>query len=247
MSFDRDAAVRDWRISILSRGGLTVTEVDELQDHLEHIEADLLDHLLPEEAFWLAAHRVGTPDALTREFGKVRPNMGWHLRAQWVLLGLLAYVLLMPAVQALLHLLVAVLARSPSLIGLAAAVRLYAGPLAIAIVFSGVAFAVRRSGASPAAVDRVVSAIGSSRWPALPLAVLGLVAWEVGVYFLAGTASSLARETLNPVGGPAPLQSELWYWLSTGLVYAYPAFLLGLIVRIQRRLEAAMPALRSTR
>lgn len=47
VSFQRDAAVREWRTSILSRGGLTVSEVDELEDHLELVEADLREHLRP--------------------------------------------------------------------------------------------------------------------------------------------------------------------------------------------------------
>src|SRR5690606_35142811 len=103
VSFDRAEAVSAWRISILSRGGLTVTQLDELEDHLELVEADLLAGMPADEAFWVAAHRVGTPDALTREFGKVTPNLGWAIRAQWALLGLLAYWLLQPLAFALVY------------------------------------------------------------------------------------------------------------------------------------------------
>ena len=95
--FDREAAVRQWRNALLSRGGLTTDDVDELQDHLGGIEEELLATSLErDEAFWLAAHRVGTPDALTREFNLVRPLTGWLLRLEWALIGIAALFLLVP-------------------------------------------------------------------------------------------------------------------------------------------------------
>lgn len=239
MSFDRDAAVHDWRMSILSRGGLTVSEVDELQDHLEHVESGLRDSLRPEEAFWLAAHRVGTPDALTCEFSKVRPNMGWGVKAQWALLGLLAYVLVTPLAHALLYLLAAALARSPALAGAAALIRLNAHLLAIVLAITGLAFTVRTTGASPGVVDRTVSAIGSSRWSAL--ALVGMVAWQLGAGYLAVAALSLTRDLLGRPGEPAPLQAGFWYGLSDALQYVLPALLLGAVVVIQRRLDEGGP------
>ncbi len=241
MSFDRDGAVRDWRKSILSRGGLTVSEVDELEDHLELVEGDIREHLRPYEAFWLAAHRVGTPDALTREFAKVRPNMGWEVRAQWAMLGLLAYMLLVPAVQPLLYLLIVVLARSPELTGLAAGIRLNVMPLSLLLIFSSVAFTVRRSGASPTGVERAVSRFASFGWPGLALALVMLVAWQLGLNALMGNLYSAAKEALGSPGELAPIQSEVWYWLANGVAYGLPAFLLASIVRVQLRLERARP------
>ncbi len=240
--FDRDVAVREWRTSILSRGGLTVGEVDELQDHLELVEADMLEQLRPHEAFWLAAHRVGTPDALTREFAKVRPNMGWEVRAQWVLLGLAAYMLLVPAMQLVVYLLVALLATVPQLVGLAAGIRLYATPLAILLLFSGVAALVRRSGASPNVVDRAVGRFTASGWLGMGLAVLALVAWRTGLEFLSRPVFLMVQEALEVPGGVAPIQSEVWFWLANGLYSVLPLLILGLVVRIQRRLERARPA-----
>src|SRR5690625_442655 len=89
--FDREASLNAWRSALLNKGGLTPDDVDELQDHLEVAEGELKAQLAADEAFWVAAHRLGTPDALTREFGKIQPNTGWLLRAQWLLLGLLTY------------------------------------------------------------------------------------------------------------------------------------------------------------
>lgn len=241
MSFQRDAAVREWRTSILSRGGLTVSEVDELEDHLELVEADLREHLRPYEAFWLAAHRVGTPDALTREFAKVRPNMGWEVRAQWAVLGVLAYMLLVPLVQPLLYLLIAGLARIPSLIGFAAGIRLHVWPLAMLLVIAGLAFIVGRSGASPAVVDRAVGRLAGLGWRGLASAALVFAAWQVGLNFLLGSSFSMVRAALDRPGELAPIQSEVWYWLADALRYVLPALLLGLVVWIQLRLERARP------
>ncbi len=241
VSFQRDAAVREWRTSILSRGGLTVSEVDELEDHLELVEADLREHLRPYEAFWLAAHRVGTPDALTREFAKVRPNMGWEVRAQWAVLGVLAYMLLVPLVQPLLYFLIAGLARVPGLVGLAAGLRLHVVPLAMLVVVTGVAFLVRRSGASPAVVDRAVGRLARLKWLGLVLAALVFVGWQLGVNYLLVNAFLIVGEALDRPGELASIQSEVWFWLASAVRYVVPALLLGLVVWIQLRLERARP------
>lgn len=241
VSFDRDAAVRDWRVSILSRGGLTVSEVDELEDHLELVEADLSEGMRPSEAFWVAAHRVGTPDALTREFAKVRPNMGWEVRAQWALLGLLAYMLLLPLAQLLLYSLIAGLSRLPGFVGPAAGLRLNMGPLSLLLVVVGVVFMVRGSGASPAVVERALGRFTALGWPGLAVAVGGMVAWQLGLGVLTGRAFSLVRATLERPGELAPIQSEVWFWLANALRLVVPALLVGLIVWVQRRLQRARP------
>lgn len=239
MSFDRDAAVRDWRTSILSRGGLTVSEVDELQDHLEHIEMVLLEDLRPEEAFWLAAHRVGTPDALTREFSKVRPNMSWAVRAQWALLGLVGYMLLVPVARALLYLLAAGLSQSRALLGVAALVRLYAPLLAILVVISGLAFLVRRLGVSPTVFDRVMWALGSSVWLGRAVIAVGVLVWQVAVAHLYRLGASLAAKVVAAPGEPALIQSGFWYGLNTALDFVLPMLLLVEVIAIQRRLNGS--------
>lgn len=239
MNFDRETAVRDWRTSILSRGGLTVGEVDELQDHLEHIEDVLRDDLRPEEAFWLAAHRVGTPDALTREFSKVRPNMGWVVRAQWALLGLTAYMLLVPVARALLYLVAAALSQSRALLGVAALVRLYAPALAVLIVAVGLAILVRRSGVSPTVFHRVLAAVGSSVWLGGVAIAIGVSVWQVAAGHFYRLGASLAATVVAAPGEPALIQSGFWYGLNTALDFVLPMLLLGGVIAVQRGLDAA--------
>lgn len=242
MSFDREAAVRQWRTSILSRGGLTVSEVDELEDHLELVEADLNVHLKPEEAFWLAAHRVGTPDLLTREFAKVRPNMGWEVRGQWALLGVLAFMLLTPLMQVLLYLVVAAAAQVPFLAGFAGALSIYVLPLATIMGLAVPVWAVRESRAAPTAVERAISRFSSSGWIGLLVTVILLIAWQQGLNALLIRAFTAASAALEQPGSVAPVQSMLWYWIGSVLNDVRPAFIIGLIVWIQRRLERSRPA-----
>lgn len=237
MKFDRDSAVEEWRLSLLSRGGLTVSELDELQDHLEFVEGDLSELLRPEEAFWLAAHRVGTPDALTREFAKVRPNREWEVRAQWALLGILAYTMLVPVASALVHFLAAVLANYTSLIGFAEVLRLNSMPTAITLVLVATVLLVRWSRSSPSAVERLLGRMAAAGWSGLTGTGLAVVAYQLAVNFLLMNAFAMTRGGFAVTGEPAPLQAEFWFWLAQGFSYLWPVILLVLIVLLQRRLD----------
>ena len=239
MSFDRVAAARHWRNSILSRGGLTVGEVDELEDHLEQAEEELRERVRPDEAFWLAAHRVGTPEAMTREFAVVRPSIGWELRAQWALIGLLASSLCVPVAMAIVVLLAAVVAPVPPLAGVAAVLLLYASPLAFVLTVVVAVIAVRRLGASPTGTERAVRYLAAQARPGLALVVLGVVAIQVGAGLVTGAAYAHATGVLYVPDRIAPLQSGLWYSLVPAVHYATSAFVLVLIVKIQQRLESA--------
>ncbi|MBX3139200.1 MAG: hypothetical protein KF875_00435 [Trueperaceae bacterium] len=84
-----------------------------------------------------------------------------------------------------------------------------------------------------------MSAIGSSLWSAL--ALVGMVAWQLGAGYLAVAALSLTRDLLGRPGEPAPLQAGFWYGLSDALQYVLPALLLGAVVVIQRRLDEGGP------
>jgi hypothetical protein len=238
MSFDRAVAARHWRISILSRGGLTVSEVDELEDHLEQVEERLLEHLQPEEAFWVAAHRVGTPEALTREFALVRPNFGWELRAQWALIGLLASWLWVPLASAILSLLAAIAVQIPPVAGVAAVVVLYGSPLAYVLALLLAVVVVRRLGALPTGIDRAVGYLAANPRPGLLLAAVGVIAWQASITFIGATMRSHAMGVLYAPGEPWPLQSGLWYMLLPVVHYAVPVLVLILIVRMQQRLES---------
>jgi hypothetical protein len=234
-SFDRAAAVRAWRLALLGRGGLTVADVDELQDHLEGVEAELPGALRPEEAFWIAAHRVGTPEALTREYAKVRPNAGWLLRAQWAALGVLALWVVTPLANAIGYGLVALLASVPNLRPLAAVLHLF-GPIVLLVAgLVAVAVAVRRWGGPPEAFEKVLSFPGlASRW-SMVLASVAFTAWNVGFSSLAGRASAHASGLLNVIGEPAALQSQGWFMAALLVSYVAPVLLLMVVLRLQRQ------------
>lgn len=232
--FDREGAASVWRYALLSRGGLTVADVDELQDHLEQVEPELLDALRPEEAFWVAAHRVGTPEALTREYRKVRPNAGWLLRAQWALLGLLAQWLLAPAASVVIYALIAVTASVPALATVAAAGKLYAGWLALVLTAAALVYAVRRWSTPPESLERALQALDFGRWWTLFIVLAASWGWLRLTGLLAGRAVAHTNRLINVPGAPAALQSELWYTLASALNYALPAFAFMLVLRLQR-------------
>lgn len=238
-SFDRAGAVTAWRLALLGRGGLTVADVDELQDHLDQVGAELLDALRPEEAFWVAAHRVGTPDALTREYAKVRPNAGWLLRAQWAALGVLALWVLTPAANAVAYGLVALLGSVPSLRPLAAVVHLFGPIVALVVGMASLAFAVRRWGGPPEVAEKALALPGlRSRW-ALLLALVGFTAWNAGLGSLAARAHAHATGLLNTIGEPAALQWEGWLLGALASTYAVPVLLLMVVLRLQRQRSRA--------
>jgi hypothetical protein len=245
MPFDRAEAVTAWRVALLGRGGLTVADVDELQDHLTQVEGDLLDHLRPEEAFWVAAHRLGTPDALTREYAKVRPNAGWLLRAQWAALGVLGLWTLTPAANALAYGLVALLASVPSLRPLAGIVHLFGPAVALVAGMVAIAFAVRRWGGPPEAFETALSFPGlRSRWT-MALALVVFSAWTAGFSMLAGRARAHAIGELNAIGEPAALQWAGWLLVALVLAYALPVFVLAVVLRLQRLRSTAYGAPRA--
>lgn len=229
-----------WRISILSRGGLTVTQLDELEDHLELVEADLLAGMPADEAFWVAAHRVGTPDALTREFGKVTPNLGWAIRAQWALLGLLAYWLLQPLAFALVYALSGVLVRLPLVAGFGEFMRISVQPIALLLICVGLALVVRRAGAEPWISEKWLRPLGALGWRGLLLVAIAVAVLHQGTQYLAFVVIQWAAVPAVP-GQLALIQGDYWYWLSRALGYAMPAAVLVLAALIQRRVDSGRP------
>jgi hypothetical protein len=87
-SFDLNGAIGQWRAHLTEQPALADGTVDELEAHLrdslERLEASGLS---VEEAFLVAVRRVGTPQALGREFAKVSPQSVWLDRALWMLIG----------------------------------------------------------------------------------------------------------------------------------------------------------------
>lgn len=70
--FDLDARVREWTDALRSRGAFRAEDLVELESHLrDEIDALVKTGLSTEEAFLVAEHRVGRPEALAAEYAKV--------------------------------------------------------------------------------------------------------------------------------------------------------------------------------
>ncbi|MGD9546753.1 MAG: permease prefix domain 1-containing protein [Candidatus Krumholzibacteriia bacterium] len=94
--FDLNAAIDDWRGRMTGRPDLQVGDIDELEDHLREIVAELTAKGLAEqEAFLIAVHRLGDPDLLAGEFAAADPGLRRKLRLRWILVGGLAVLALM--------------------------------------------------------------------------------------------------------------------------------------------------------
>ena len=86
--FDLSDAIRRWKASLAGSPAFRPGDLDELEAHLRDSVASLeAKGLFAREAFWIALSRMGTPDALDAEFGKVNANRVWLERALWMVAG----------------------------------------------------------------------------------------------------------------------------------------------------------------
>lgn len=86
--FELNDAVASWRQRLARRADLGPDDLDELEDHLREATADLADTgLSVEEAFLVAARRLGDADALGHEFATADPRRRRGLRMRWLALG----------------------------------------------------------------------------------------------------------------------------------------------------------------
>ncbi|HEY0903201.1 MAG TPA: permease prefix domain 1-containing protein [Marmoricola sp.] len=80
-----EAQVAAWRAYLHRRRELSAADTDELEDHLRHRIADLTANGLdPDEAFLVSVKRLGSLDAVTREFAREHSDRLWK---QLVLTG----------------------------------------------------------------------------------------------------------------------------------------------------------------
>jgi hypothetical protein len=86
--FDLNDALRRWRRGLAGRAGLQGENLEELESHLRESVATL-EHsgLSSEEAFFVALRRLGSAEALGREFALVHSRSVWLDRLLWVLVG----------------------------------------------------------------------------------------------------------------------------------------------------------------
>ena len=99
---DLSSALSAWRLRFESEHELGREHVDELESHVAESAEELATRGLDaEEAVLIAAHRLGTGDALRAEYAKVHPLDAWSKRVQWMLAGYLGISALVVATRAL--------------------------------------------------------------------------------------------------------------------------------------------------
>lgn len=87
-SFDLNRAIREWRENLAQSPAFRSENLDELESHLRDSVTTLQTRgLSAEEAFMVAANRIGKGGALESEFGKVNRTAVWLDRFFWMLIG----------------------------------------------------------------------------------------------------------------------------------------------------------------
>ena len=90
--FDLNEAITAWRHELSARSVSGRSDLDELEAHLcDQMDALQSRGLSGQEAFWVAAHRLGSAAALAPEYAKVNPLRPWLSRLCWVAGGILAW------------------------------------------------------------------------------------------------------------------------------------------------------------
>ena len=90
-TFDLAAELSRWRHSLSAHEAITPERACELESHLrDEIAALQAKGLSAEEAFWVAACRLGTIPSLSGEFTAADPSGVWRNRIFWMAVGLLA-------------------------------------------------------------------------------------------------------------------------------------------------------------
>jgi uncharacterized protein YjiS (DUF1127 family) len=88
--FDLNEAIRRWQQQLDASPALSADNHEELESHLRASVQRLKDAgLSEEEAFLIAARRIGDHGLLEQEFAKVNSGSVWLTRAIWMLAGIL--------------------------------------------------------------------------------------------------------------------------------------------------------------
>ena len=90
--FDLNDAILRWRRNLERLPALDAGDTEELESHLRDSIATLrVRGLTLEEAFIVASQRLGPPQQLEREYGKMNPQGVWMERGLWMIAGILYY------------------------------------------------------------------------------------------------------------------------------------------------------------
>jgi len=91
--FDLNKAISSWRMRLSEKQTCAKSDIDEMETHLrEEIDSLTASKLSEQEAFLVAAHRLGDTDSLAAEFAKVNTSILWRRRLFWIGAGILSYI-----------------------------------------------------------------------------------------------------------------------------------------------------------
>jgi len=92
--FDLNQAIQRWRENLGQSPAFRSENLLELEAHLRDSVAALQRHgLSEEEAFLVAGRRIGRPDMLQQQFGKLNVGKVWAERIVWMLIGVQLWML----------------------------------------------------------------------------------------------------------------------------------------------------------
>jgi hypothetical protein len=92
--FDINEQIIKWRSNLTKSETLGSSDIEELESHLhEEIEQLKTLKLSDEEAFLIAAHRLGTTDSLAAEYEKINRGSIFRRRLSLMITGILTYLL----------------------------------------------------------------------------------------------------------------------------------------------------------
>ncbi len=91
--FDLNTAITNWRQELGQNDALDTGDLNEMESHLrDEIEGLAGGGLSQEEAFIIAAHRLGDTGQIAAEFAKVHGSRIGRRRFFWMLTGVLAFI-----------------------------------------------------------------------------------------------------------------------------------------------------------
>lgn len=93
--FNLNKAIAEWSQNLARGGTCRRSDITELEGHLrEEVEHLKGSGLTEEEAFLVAARRLGDTKTLTEEFAKINAGTVWCHRLFWMAVGILSYCIL---------------------------------------------------------------------------------------------------------------------------------------------------------
>jgi hypothetical protein len=241
--FDLETAIRSWRETFLGREGVRAAQADELEDHLrqevDRLRAGVQERsplLSEEEAFLLAARRLGSTERLAEEFRKSDPRAVWRQRWIWMLCGYLGIGLAISLVSAAAALTLATAQSS----GLDARIAVY-----FLVVLAGAAGTL--------ALARFVARSETRSAPRLGRGLrstAGLVALTLTAIALTAAVSSLPGVVVAWYASPSGfglMETSGYRWMAlawglAGLKLVPFLALAGLLWRERARSERELPA-----